>query len=223
MSKQDNQTIQKIYSKSLLNEMNLGANADTTSGGLGSPQQMVVPGGTHSPADYHEATPCCGRCGACSEDEEHYADEKGCCKTCSHCGGEVQEDSEAFSNVFHNKIKVSLHDYGDNLKRYNDYEVTHPTVAFEIEPEYRSWGLKGITVQATGKLGIDVEGIIWADEGPDHTEDHHIIVDANRIKCDFEKNSSSKYIGSLTITELDLYLLPNFAIDYDRSYFTVVC
>jgi len=224
MSRKDKIDLKNVYANQLLNEMNLGTNVDTDSGGLGSPSPIIVRG-IHKPSDYQPA-PCCGSCGSCSEDEEHYADERGCCKKCGGCHESVsQEDAESSvtDHSFSNKVKVSLHDSGDNFKRFNDYEVHDATVNYSIDLEFRTWGLKDITVSGLGEIHISVTGIIWTDEARDKEEAFNIVVEASKVKNEYNKASSSKYINGIYIDELDVYLLPNMQVDYSKSYFTVSC
>lgn len=72
MPLRDQNTLSKLYTTSILNEMNLGVNADTSSGGLGSPIRTEL----HSPEDYHVPMKYCAKCGKFidSEDEETTSD-----------------------------------------------------------------------------------------------------------------------------------------------------
>lgn len=66
MPRYSHSIIENLYTREVLSEMNLGANADTSSEGLGSPIHTNI----HKASDYHTPAVYCAKCGKFIEPED---------------------------------------------------------------------------------------------------------------------------------------------------------
>lgn len=92
---------------------------------------------------------------------------------------------EQFKEIYETKIKVQLTTEGEREYELTDDEVV---INFDIEIEYRSWGIKDIDIKPKGNIEIDV----MRDD-----EVETIKVDVENVVVEFERGYS--YIKPLWI------------------------
>lgn len=91
-------------------------------------------------------------------------------------------------------VLVYVHDLKDGEESLGPDKVT---MSFDIEIEYRSWGIKDITVTPRGRVNFEVE-IVDADNN--HVEDLEVDFDFVDVNYDIDWISGSGYtIESLTV------------------------
>lgn len=106
---------------------------------------------------------------------------------------------------FRNNIRVSIY-AADNSTSLEDSTAT---VSYSIDVEYRSFGIKGVTV-----IPVSISPISILDEDGNLLKE--IQLDASKVKTDINRGSGAY------IQELNLYLDLNLNPDYSRSYFDVI-
>lgn len=224
MSLKDYRILKGLYSARLIKEMNLGSQADTNSGGLGSPTQVIVTG-SHNPSDLSVPTPCCKRCGSCSEDEEHYAHpDTGCCKTCNFCPGtaSAEDDQEQTGLEFTKNLNVwvpaSRRLPVASFNKYDEMDGV-AIVKYKYEIVYDKDGISKITPHLTQDIRVKFRCIIYQDgEGGVNNSKENIfgmIIPKDNIKIKYVQSED----GSYGAAEIDLFFLPSFQISEKSSLF----
>jgi len=85
------------------------------------------------------------------------------------------------------------------------------TVQYMIETEWRSWGLKDLTVTPTGTAQFEIEVLNEAQADTASAETRTITFEPNRIKVDAEPGNSVIMGGA------EIWLDADFNVDYERS------
>lgn len=110
----------------------------------------------------------------------------------------------AQNDIFKNNISVDVYAEGLDL----DYSTVETIVSYSIDIEWRNFGIKDISVIPVGNINLALR----TEEG----KDFEVIVDCSKIKTE-KINGSGVWIDSL-----NLFLNGNL-VDYNKSYFDIVC
>ena len=98
--------------------------------------------------------------------------------------------------------------YGNTYKGYdiNDIPETKMRILFDIDMDYRSWGIKDISLgNISGPSEVEVEVNYYLDN--DNTEDAYVTIPLDWSKLITEKDSGNRII---TVgDEIEIYLMQN--------------
>ena len=89
-------------------------------------------------------------------------------------------------------------------------------VPFVINLDIKNWGIKDISVYATGTIIVHLNINQWGDEKDTQTE-KDLFVDLSKLP----EAQESLQAGVYTVTELELNLNEQFEVDYDNSSITI--
>jgi hypothetical protein len=113
-----------------------------------------------------------------------------------------QEDKLFYSDV---KVDASFVGKSDKLLDVVDRTVR---VEYQIEIEYRDFGVKDINVYPEGEVEIAVE----VSDEQDNKTSMNIKVDMSKVRVEWQAGSGIQPLS------LDIYVNENGEVDYERSY-----
>lgn len=96
-----------------------------------------------------------------------------------------------------------------------DINANPVKVPFVINVDMRSWGIKDISVYATGTIIVHLFINQWGDN-EDTESEKDLFVDLSKLPEQEEPHRTGVY----TVTELDIELNEQFEVDYDSSSIT---
>lgn len=115
------------------------------------------------------------------------------------------------NNSYSNECNVSFYLSDQTPNKENlDAGRSKTWVNFTIEMDARSWGIKGFVFHITKIADVTMQLIEYVGD-KDLTKDIDIQIDASRLQQTFSSGHA------LTTDDLDLWLNPDFTVDYEKS------
>jgi len=118
-------------------------------------------------------------------------------------------EKTAQTNEYMQMVRISVFGGPDNV----DINLLQKSslIKFSIDVEYRSWGIKDISVTILSSfIEIPIESTTFSNN-QDLTEDKKIVVDISKLKQEFIQSNA------VTLREMDIYLDNNYNVDYKSS------
>jgi len=116
------------------------------------------------------------------------------------------------SDKFQSKVKVVVD--GPNIAGINqDINANDTFITFEIDLEFRSWGLKDINVYITDDIRVSGQIVTWGDDR-DTEEDFNIVIKASDVEISYDSDGSG-----IVPHELEFTLQDGKAVDVIAHFY----